>query len=307
MVVQNTKTTFITTLNAYIALTKPKIIILLLVTSVGGMFLAEKGVPKLNLILLVLFGGSLAAAGANAINQYLEKDIDSLMSRTSKKRPLVSEIISPLHALVFGLFTNLIAFGLMWFLVNPESAILTMSASVFYIFIYTMVLKRRTSQNIVIGGAAGAVPPLVGWVAVSGYQGLVELAPAICLFIIIFVWTPPHFWALSLILKDDYRLAQIPMLPVVAGIKSTKWAIFRYTLLLVFITLAIYFSFSDVFGLIYLSSCFIFGALFILYVVKLLRTDGINGAKNLYLFSIAYLGVLFIAIIIDSVLFELKY
>ena len=142
MVVQNTKTTFITTLNAYIALTKPKIIILLLVTSVGGMFLAEKGVPKLNLILLVLFGGSLAAAGANAINQYLEKDIDSLMSRTSKKRPLVSKIISPFHALVFGLFTNLIAFGLMWFLVNPESAILTMSASVFYIFIYTMVLKR---------------------------------------------------------------------------------------------------------------------------------------------------------------------
>ena len=303
MVVQNSKATFLTTLTAYIALTKPKIIILLLITSIGGMFLAQKGMPSLSLIALVIFGGSLAAAGANAINQYLEKDIDSVMSRTSKKRPLVSESIPSLHALIFGLFTNLIAFGLMWILVNPESAILTIAASVFYILIYTMILKRRTPQNIVIGGAAGAVPPLVGWVAVRGYEGLFELGPAICLFIIIFVWTPPHFWALSLILKDDYRLAQIPMLPVVVGVQSTKRSILRYTILLVAITLLTYWSFSDVFGLVYLSSCCIFGAFFIWYVVKLLRTDGINGAKKLYLFSIAYLGVLFIAIIIDSVLF----
>ena len=170
MVVQNSKATFLTTLTAYIALTKPKIIILLLITSIGGMFLAQKGMPSLSLIVLVMFGGSLAAAGANAINQYLEKDIDSVMSRTSRKRPLVSESIPSLHALIFGLFTNLIAFGLMWILVNPESAILTIAASVFYILIYTMILKRRTPQNIVIGGAAGAVPPLVGWVAVRGYE-----------------------------------------------------------------------------------------------------------------------------------------
>jgi len=307
VIVQNFKTTFLLTLNAYIALTKPKIIILLLVTSVGGMFLAKQGVPNIVLIAIVLLGGSLAAAGANAINQYLEKDIDSMMSRTSKKRPLVSESIPSSHALVFGLLTNLLAFGLMWVLVNPESAILTMSASVFYIFIYTIILKRRTPQNIVIGGAAGAVPPLVGWVAVRGYEGLYELAPAICLFIIIFVWTPPHFWALSLILKDDYRLAQIPMLPVVVGIQRTKWAILRYTVVLVAITLLTYWAFRDTFGPIYLISCLILGVLFIGYVVKLLRTEGINGAKKLYLFSIAYLGVIFIAIIIDSVLFELKY
>ena len=307
MVVQNSKATLASTLNAYIALTKPKIIILLLMTSVGGMFLAKQGVPSLDLIALVLFGGSLAAAGANAINQYLEKDIDAVMSRTSKKRPLVSESIPPSHALVFGLLTNLIAFGLLWILVNPESAILTLSASGFYIFIYTMILKRRTSQNIVIGGAAGAIPPLVGWVAVRGYEGVYELAPAICLFIIIFVWTPPHFWALSLLLKDDYKLAQIPMLPVVAGVQSTKWAILRYTILLVVITLLTYWAFRDTFGPIYLFSCLILGVLFIGYVVKLLRTEGINGAKKLYLFSIAYLGVIFIAIIIDSVLFELKY
>ena len=163
MVVQNSKATLASTLNAYIALTKPKIIILLLMTSVGGMFLAKQGVPSLDLIAIVLFGGSLAAAGANAINQYLEKDIDAVMSRTSKKRPLVSESIPPSHALVFGLLTNLIAFGLLWILINPGSAILTLSASGFYIFIYTMILKRRTSQNIVIGGAAGALPPVIGW------------------------------------------------------------------------------------------------------------------------------------------------
>ena len=187
MAAQNSNITVRSILSAYIALTKPKIIILLLITSVGGMFLAEKGIPGIGLMATVLFGGALAAAGANAINQYLEKDIDSMMSRTSKKRPLVSESIPSSHALVFGLLTNLLAFGLMWVLVNPESAILTMSASVFYIFIYTIILKRRTPQNIVIGGAAGAVPPLVGWVAVRGYEGLYELAPAICLFIIIFV------------------------------------------------------------------------------------------------------------------------
>ena len=307
MAVQNSKMTIRSTLNAYIALTKPKIIILLLITSLGGMFLAEKGIPEIGLMATVLVGGALAAAGANAINQYLEKDIDAVMTRTSKKRPLVSQSIPSSHALIVGLATNLIAFATLWMLVNPESAILTLCASVFYIFVYTMLLKRRTPHNIVIGGAAGSVPPLVGWVAVRGYEGVPELAPAICLFIIIFVWTPPHFWTLSLILKDDYKLAKIPMLPVVVGIESTKWAIFRYTLILVAITLVTYLVFNHIFGYMFLLSSAIFGALFIWYVIKLLRTNGIEGAKKLYLFSIAYLGLLFISIVVDSVLFEVVY
>lgn len=307
MVVRNSITTVVSMVNGYIALTKPKIIILLLITSVGGMFLADEGIPAIGLIAIVLLGGTLAASGANALNQYLEKDIDALMKRTAKKRPLVNKSIPSSHALIIGVATNLVAFALLWSLVNLASAILTLSASIFYIGVYTMLLKRRTVHNIVIGGAAGAVPPLVGWVAVRGYEGLYELAPAICLFIIIFVWTPPHFWTLSLILKDDYKMANIPMLPVVAGIESTKWAIFKYTLILVAITLVSFLLFKNDFGYIYLFSSVLMGGLFIWYVVKLLRTNGIEGAKTLYLFSIAYLGILFISIVIDSVLFEVLY
>ena len=307
MAVRNSITNVVSMVNEYIALTKPKIIILLLITSVGGMFLADRGIPAIGLIAIVLLGGTLAASGANALNQYLEKDIDALMKRTAKKRPLVSKSIPSSHALIIGVATNLVAFALLWSLVNLASAILTLSASIFYIGVYTMLLKRRTVQNIVIGGAAGAVPPLVGWVAVRGYEGLYELAPAICLFIIIFVWTPPHFWTLSLILKDDYKMANIPMLPVVAGIESTKWAIFKYTLILVAMTLVSFLLFQNDFGYIYLFSSVLMGGLFIWYVVKLLRTNGIEGAKTLYLFSIAYLGILFISIVIDSVLFEVLY
>ena len=307
MAVRNSITNVVSMVNEYIALTKPKIIILLLITSVGGMFLADEGIPAIGLIAIVLVGGTLAASGANALNQYLEKDIDALMKRTAKKRPLVNKSIPSSHALIIGVATNLVAFALLWSLVNLASAILTLSASIFYIGVYTMLLKRRTVHNIVIGGAAGAVPPLVGWVAVRGYEGLYELAPAICLFIIIFVWTPPHFWTLSLILKDDYKMANIPMLPVVAGIESTKWAIFKYTLILVAITLVSFLLFKNDFGYIYLFSSVLMGGLFIWYVVKLLRTNGIEGAKTLYLFSIAYLGILFISIVIDSVLFEVLY
>ena len=282
-------------INGYIALTKPRIISLLLITALGGLFLASEGFPDPITTLVVLVGGSLAAGGANAINHFLDRDIDSKMSRTSQ-RPLVSGQISPIPALLFGIFLNILAFALLWQMANLLSALLALIATLFYVFVYTIALKRTTPQNIVIGGAAGAIPPMVGWAAVTG--NILDPSPFL-LFAIIFFWTPPHFWALSLILKDDYEKAGVPMLPVVAGGHSTKKQIFAYTwilLVLMIATVLLAPGLGVIYGIISLSLTFIF----IGFTWRLLKQDGIGFAKATYLFSLAYLAILFLAIIIEG-------
>ena len=280
--------------NDYITLTKPPIISLLLITAIGGMFLAAAGIPSLQILTLVCVGGALGAGGANAINHFLDQDIDALMSRTIK-RPVPSNRIPPVAALVFGVALNAGAFFVLAYWVNLISAVLTLAATLFYVLIYTGWLKRNTPQNIVIGGAAGAIPPMVGWAAVTGSIDL----PAVYLFTIIFFWTPPHFWALSLMIQDDYKAAGVPMLPVVAGEKRTTQNIFIYSLALVGLTLL--FSFSNAVGLIYLGSAATLGAYFIYLAWKLLQDYNVRNAKYLYLFSLLYLALLFAVMLPDSV------
>ncbi len=279
---------------AYVALTKPRIIVLLLFTALGGMFLAAQGAPDIVTLLVVLMAGTLASAGANALNQWFDRDIDGAMSRT-RKRPVVVGTIPNSHAIAFGIVTNAIAFAMLTSMVNLLSAVLTLCATLFYVLVYTMALKRTSTQNIVIGGAAGAIPPAVGWVAVTGSLDL----PAIYLFAIVFFWTPPHFWALSLLLKDDYASANVPMLPVVAGVDVTKKSIMLYTILMLALTTM--FALTGAVGMVYLASSVLLGLLFIYYAWRLIRRPGIEGAKPLYLYSLLYLAVLFLAIIADSI------
>ena len=215
----------------YLALSKPRIVVMLLFTALAGMFLASGGPPDAALAIVVLAGGAMASAGANALNQFLDRDIDARMRRT-RDRPVVTARVQPREALLFGLVLNVVAFVMFTALVNPLSAALTLTATLFYVFVYTLGLKRSTPHNIVIGGAAGALPPVIGWTAVTGSLGL----PAAYMFAIIFFWTPPHFWALSLMLKDDYARAGVPMLPVVAGVAKTKKSILLYTVLLLALT-----------------------------------------------------------------------
>ena len=280
-------------LRDYLALTKPRIISLLLLTALGGMFLAEGGAPKVSLAILVLVGGALASGGANALNHYLDRDIDGRMART-KNRPVAVGRVRPQEALLFGIALNAAAMVVLVTWVNTLSAALTIGATLFYALVYTKGLKRTSPQNIVIGGAAGAIPPMVGWVAVTGHLGL----PALYMFAIVFFWTPPHFWALSLLLKDDYARAGVPMLPVVVGIDKTKKTIFLYTWLVTALTMM--FSASVSVGWIYSAASFILGALFIWYAWRLLRRPGIEGAKALYLYSLLYLALLFLMIMVDS-------
>ena len=280
-------------LRAYVALTKPRIISLLVFTALGGMFLASRGVPDPLLTIIVLSGGALAAGGANALNHYLDRDIDRLMRRTAT-RPVVSGDIPPMNAMWFGIALNVVAFAILAWLVNPLSAALTLSATLFYVFVYTMALKRSTPQNIVIGGAAGAIPPMVGWVAVTGSLDL----PALYMFAIVFFWTPPHFWALSLLIKDDYSEAGVPMLPVVAGVSETKRSILLYTILLTALT-AMFFTTRAV-GWVYFVGALALGAGFIYSAYRLMRRPEIEGAKSTYLYSLAYLALLFTLMMVDS-------
>ncbi len=277
----------------YIALTKPRIIVLLLVTALGGMFLAAKGIPDGSTIALVLVGGSLASGGANAINHYLDRDIDHKMTRT-RSRPVAGGRIVPRDALIFGVGLNIAAFALLSTLVNPLSAGLTLAATLVYVFVYTLGLKRTSPQNIVIGGAAGAFPPMVGWAAVQGDIGIA----AVYLFAIVFFWTPPHFWALALMLKDDYSEAGIPMLPVVRGEAETKRAIVLYAMLLLALTEM--FVVTREVGWIYGVSAAVLGLGYLYYAVRLLISPGIERAKPAYLFSLAYLALLFTAVMIDA-------
>ena len=280
-------------LRSYVALTKPRIISLLVFTALGGMFLDSGGTPDPLLTVIVLSGGAIAAGGANALNHYLDRDIDQLMSRTAT-RPVASGSIPPIHAMWFGITLNVFAFAILGWLVNPLSAVLTLSATLFYVFVYTMTLKRSTPQNIVIGGAAGAIPPMVGWVAVTGSLDL----PALYMFAIVFFWTPPHFWALSLLIKDDYSEAGVPMLPVVAGISETKRSILLYTILLTALT-AMFFTTRAV-GWVYFVGALALGIGFVYSAYRLMRRPGIEGAKSTYLYSLAYLALLFTLMMIDS-------
>ncbi len=278
----------------YLALTKPKIISLLLVTAAGGMFLAQQGVPPLLTLAWVWIGGALASGGANAINQHLDRDIDREMRRT-QSRPVAGERVAPRYALMFGVGLNIAAFALLTTLVNPLAAILTLAASLFYVFVYTLWLKRTTPNNIVIGGAAGAVPPMVGWVAITGSLDL----PAVYLFAIIFFWTPPHFWALSLLIQADYEQAGVPMLPVVSSRRQTTLHVLLYSIALTGLTLM--FAILPDVGVIYLASAVVLGAPFIFLAWRLWRDDERGRAKAAYLYSLAYLALLFVAIMVDSV------
>jgi protoheme IX farnesyltransferase len=283
-------------LRAYLALTKPRIIELLLVTTVPTMVLAQRGVPPIWLMAAVVFGGSLAAGGANTINMYLDRDIDDLMRRT-RHRPLPRHVVAPRRALAFGIALSVLSVVWLTITVNLLSALLAASAIAFYVFVYTLWLKRSTPQNIVIGGAAGCVPVLVAWAAVTG---TVEV-PALVLFAIVFYWTPPHFWALALRYRGDYAAASVPMLPVVRGEAETARQIVIYTVLLLVVSLLLFPAARM--GLIYLVAAVGLGAGFVWYALLVMRdvSDG-RAAIRLFRFSISYLTLLFAAVAADSLL-----
>ncbi len=279
-------------LGGYIALTKPRIIELLLVTTLPTMVVAKHALPSIWLMLATLLGGALAAGGANAINMYVDRDIDKVMHRT-RNRPLVTGTLTPKAALRFAVTLEVLAFAELWSAVNLLSAVLAVSATLFYVFVYTLWLKRRSKQNIVIGGAAGAVPVLVGWAAVTGSLSW----PPIVLFAIIFIWTPPHFWALAVRYRDDYKAANVPMMPVVASLVRTTTEIVIYTVLLVATT----FIFSAVahMGIAYSVIAAVLGAIFLFMSIRLwhlARKERATGkeAMRLFGYSITYLTALFV-------------
>jgi protoheme IX farnesyltransferase len=283
------------TITAYVQLTKPRIILLLLVTTVPAMILAAQGLPPIGLTLATLVGGTVAAGSANAINMYLDRDIDEIMRRT-RRRPLPAHAVTPDEALRFGFLLGALSFFFLSVTVNVLAATLALSAIAFYVFVYTMWLKRTTAQNIVIGGAAGAVPALVGWVAVTGAVA----APAWILFAIIFVWTPPHFWALSMRFQGDYAAAGVPMLPVVKGEDETRRQIFLYSLVL-FGTSLLLFPIGDM-GPVYLATAIVLGGVFVYRALRLRQEATADRAWRVFTFSIAYLAALFGAIALDALL-----
>jgi len=294
------------TIRAYVALTKPRIIELLLVTTVPAMVLATRDVPGiqpmdwLRVTVWTLVAGTLAAGAANAINQYLDRDIDERMVRT-RRRPLPAHDVTPDRAMVFGVVLAAISVALMAAFVNLVAAFLTLLAIAFYVLVYTIMLKRSTPQNIVIGGAAGALPPVIGWAAVTGGVGL----PALMLFLLVFYWTPPHFWALALRIRTDYAAAGVPMLPVVRGIAETSRQIALYTVLLVAVSMV--FAVVAQMGLVYLAAAVVLGAIFLWRAFRLWREGSAPEASTaqairLYRYSISYLTILFAAVAIDALL-----
>ncbi len=277
------------------ALTKPRIIQELLVTTVPTMIVAHGGMPSLWLIVATLVGGTMAAGGAHAFNMYVDRDIDGVMERT-RHRPLVTGEISPAAAFRFALGVEVLAFVWLWGFVNLLSAVLAVAACLFYVFVYTLWLKRSSTQNIVIGGAAGAVPVLVGWAAVQNSLGW---APVI-LFAIIFFWTPPHFWALAIRYRDDYAAAKVPMLPVMASLRNTAVKMVAYTLVLLGLTLA-FWPVAHM-GWLYGGSAIVLGVLFLGMVIDLLRRPTPGRAMRVFSASITYLTLLFFAIAADQLL-----
>jgi protoheme IX farnesyltransferase len=279
----------------YVSLAKPRIIPLLLITALGGMMMAQRGWPSTGLVVLTLLGGALAAAGAGAINCWIDRDLDGEMLRT-RRRPLPDGRIAPSHALLFGIALGLAAFLLLAFWVNVLAATLANSGLLFYVFVYTLWLKRWTVQNIVIGGAAGAVPPVVGWAAVTHRIDLT----AIYLFAVIFLWTPPHFWALALRLKGDYARARVPMLPVVRGEAVARRQILLYTLVLVAVTLGV--VVTGALGLLYLAGAVVLGGVFVALALVNLRSRRQRWSRLLFDYSIAYLGLLFAVMVADRMI-----
>ena len=279
-------------IGAYVALTKPRIIELLLVTTVPTMVLAEEGLPSLWLMVATVLGGTLAAGGANAINMYVDRDIDRLMKRT-QNRPLVTGIIEPRNALIFAITIEALAFVWLWGFVNLLSAVLAVSACLFYVFVYTLWLKRTSKSNIVIGGAAGAAPVLIGWSAVTNSLAWTPVV----LFAVIFFWTPPHFWALAIRYRDDYEAADVPMLPVVASLRSTAVRILVYSVVLWALTL-LFVPVAGM-GVLYTISALVLGAVFTAMAVGLLRNPTPGKAMALFGYSITYVTVLFGAIALD--------
>jgi protoheme IX farnesyltransferase len=280
-------------MRGYVALTKPRIIELLLITTVPTMVVAEQGLPSVWLMVATVIGGTLAAGGANAINMYVDRDIDALMRRT-RNRPLVTGVLKPRNALVFAIGLEIVAFAWLWAFVNLLSAALAVAACLFYVFIYTLWLKRTSTSNIVIGGAAGAAPVLIGWSAVTN-----SLAwPPVLLFAIIFFWTPPHFWALAIRYKDDYTAADVPMLPSVVTLHETAVRILAYTVFVWFLT--ILFIPVGHMGWIYGVSAVVFGGVFTWLAVQLLRDPATSRAMRLFTFSITWVTVLFAGMALDQ-------
>ena len=275
----------------YFDMTKPKVQSLLLFTTITTMYVA--GDPSLGLVALTCLGGALSAGGAGAINHALDRDLDRVMRRTAD-RPVASGRVSPTAAIAFGVLLGCASFVLLALTVNPLAAFLSLSGLLGYVFVYTIWLKRRTPQNIVIGGAAGAVPPLVAWAAVTG-----ELAGTpLYLFAIVFFWTPPHFWALSLLMKDEYARAGVPMLPVVRGEGETRRQILLYAVLLYAVSQLPFCA--GAFGVTYLVCSVVLGAAFIAGAYRLLRRADRRTALRLYLFSLAYLALLFAAMVANA-------
>ncbi len=282
-------------LAAFVALTKPRIIELLLVTTVPTMVVADRGIPSVWLMVATVLGGTLAAGGANAINMYVDRDIDRLMERT-RRRPLVTGEIAPSEALVFAVALEVAAFAWLWAFVNLLSAVLAVSACLFYVFVYSLWLKRRYSSNIVIGGAAGAVPVLVGWAAVQNRLGWAPLV----LFAMIFTWTPPHFWALAIRYRSDYAAAEVPMLPVIMSTRATAVRMVVYTVVLWALSLV----FSPVAGMgaLYLVVAVTAGGALTWAALRVLRNPDERQAMRMFTFSITYVTILFAAMAADQVI-----
>jgi protoheme IX farnesyltransferase len=291
------KHTSVEVIKGYVALTKPRIIELLLVTTIPTMVVAANGIPGIWLMITTLIGGTLAAGGANTFNMVYDRDIDAIMERT-KKRPLVTGVMTPRAATIFACILELLSFALLAWRVNYLSAWLAMGATAFYVFIYTIWLKRRSKQNIVIGGAAGAVPVLIGWAAV---QNNVTWTP-ILLFVVIFIWTPPHFWALAVRYRDDYAAANVPMMPVVASLRRTTLEILVYSVIMWALTMLV--GPAAHLGWVYALSATLLGGMFTFYAFKLFlhaREDkaDVNEAMRLFHFSITYLTGLFVMMAVD--------
>ena len=277
----------------FIALMKLRVVELLLITTVPTMIVAEEGLPSVWLIIATLFGGTLAAGGANAINMYIDRDIDKLMERT-KNRPLVTGVLTSTEALSFAIAIEAIAFVWLWIFVNLLSAVLAASACLFYVFVYSLWLKRSSTSNIVIGGAAGAVPVLIGWSSVTNSIDW----PPIILFLVIFLWTPPHFWALAIRYKDDYSNAEVPMLPVIEGTKVTGYRMVLYAFQ-VWAASLIFVPVAEM-GVVYLITAIVMGAIFTLFSFQVMIKPTKKSAMRLFGFSISYITILFSLMAVDQ-------
>lgn len=281
------------TIRAYVELTKPGIVLWLLITAYCAMVVADRGVPGAGVTIFTLLGLGLSAGGAHAVNMWYDRDIDQIMRRT-RKRPVVTGRISPRSALIFGIACGSVSFVGMGILVNWLASAASLGGYLFYVFIYTMWLKRRSAQNIVIGGAAGAFPPIVGWAGVTGHLGI---APGL-MFLLIFMWTPPHFWALALYKQDDYRNAHIPMMPIVRGAQATKVQSLIYAVLSLVVSVSLYLTHTV--GPIYLIAAVVLGLVFVGYNIRLLREPAteLAWAKKTFRFSLIYIAALFVAMVV---------